>query len=159
MAKLKTVKDYVLMNGELYRRMPGGILSRCKGYEETQRKLEEVHNKTCGFCGEVSLYRRLQRAGFDLPNMSKDADLIQTRCEACHLAIDREESYAVFTTEDWRSPFMGYLTEGVLSQKHGEIYKLRKLATHYFLREGIFLRRDTTETHCDVRGQKKPARC
>ena len=54
---------------------------------------------------------------------------------------------------------MGYLTEGVLSQKHGEIYKLRKLATHYFLHEGIFLRRDTTETHCDVRGQKKPARC
>lgn len=37
-SKLKTVKDYVLMKGDLYRRMPGGILSRCMGHEEPQRK-------------------------------------------------------------------------------------------------------------------------
>ena len=63
-AELKTWKDYVLMKGELYCRMPGGILLRCVGHKETQRKLEEVHNKTCGFYGEVSLYQRLQKAGF-----------------------------------------------------------------------------------------------
>ena len=34
MAELKTVNDYVLMKGELYRRIPGGILSRCVGREE-----------------------------------------------------------------------------------------------------------------------------
>ena len=55
-AKLKIVKDYVLMKGKLYRRMLGVILSRCVGYEEAQRKLEEVHSKTCGFYKEVSLY-------------------------------------------------------------------------------------------------------
>jgi len=32
--ELKTLKDYVLMKGELYRRMPGGILSRCLSREE-----------------------------------------------------------------------------------------------------------------------------
>ena len=48
------------------------------------------------------------------------------------MAIDKEESYDVFANEDWRSPFIQYLTKGNLPQKHSERYKLRKLATHYF---------------------------
>ena len=63
-AELKVLKDYALVRGELSHRMLGGVLSRCVGQEETQRKLKEVHNKTYRFCGEVNLYRRLQRAGF-----------------------------------------------------------------------------------------------
>ena len=63
-AKLKVLKDYVLVREELYRRMPGGVLSRCVRQEKAQRKLKEVYDKTYGSCGEVSLYRRLQRAGF-----------------------------------------------------------------------------------------------
>ena len=59
MADLKTLKDYTLMKGELYRKMPGGILSRCVGKEEAHRKLKEVHGRTCGFCGEISLYHKL----------------------------------------------------------------------------------------------------
>ena len=38
MTDLKTLKDYTLVKGELYRRMLGGILSRCVGQEEAQRK-------------------------------------------------------------------------------------------------------------------------
>ena len=115
LADLKTLKEYILMKGELYCRMPGGIFSRCVGHEEAQRKLKEVHGRTCGFRGEISLYHRLQRAGFYWPSMGKDSDLVQTQCEACHLTTDREESYAVFTSENWRSPFVQYLAEGVLS--------------------------------------------
>ena len=33
-AGLKVLKDYALVRGELYRRMPGGVLSRCVGQEE-----------------------------------------------------------------------------------------------------------------------------
>lgn len=106
MAELKTVKDYVIMKGEMYRRMLGGVLSRCVGHKEAQRKLEEVHNRTCGFCKEVSLYCRLQRVGFYWLTMNREAYQIQSQCEVCHLAIDREESYAVFTVEDWRSLFV-----------------------------------------------------
>ena len=58
-AELKMLKENALVKEELYRRMPGGILSRCVGQEEAQRKLKEIHNKTCGSYGEVSLYRRL----------------------------------------------------------------------------------------------------
>ncbi|XP_075667627.1 uncharacterized protein LOC142637228 [Castanea sativa] len=62
-AELKALKDYTLAGGELYRRMPGGILSRCVGQKEAYRKLKEMHEKTCGSCREISLYRRLQMAG------------------------------------------------------------------------------------------------
>ena len=57
--ELKALIDYALMRGELYHKMPGGVLSRCVGRVEAQRKLKDVHDKTCGSCGEVSLYRRL----------------------------------------------------------------------------------------------------
>ena len=98
MADLKTLKDYTLMKGELYRRMLGGI--RCVGQEEAQRKLKEMHGRTYRFCDKINLYHRLQKAGFYWPSMGKDVDLVQTQCKACHLVADRDESYAVFTSED-----------------------------------------------------------
>ena len=104
--ELKALKDYALVKGELYHRMPGGVLSRCVGRAEAQRKLKDVHDKTCGSCGEVSLYRRLQRVGFYWPSIGKEADQVQTQYGTCQLAVDREESYAVFISEDWRSPFI-----------------------------------------------------
>ena len=33
-AELKALKDYALVRGELYHRMPGGVLSRCVGWVE-----------------------------------------------------------------------------------------------------------------------------
>ena len=33
-AELKILKDYTLVREELYRRMPGGVLSKCVGQEE-----------------------------------------------------------------------------------------------------------------------------
>ena len=79
---------------------PGGVLSRCVGQDKAHKKLKEVHDKTCGSCGEISLYRRLQIVGFYWPNMGKDADQVQTQCGACQLTADREESYAVFISEN-----------------------------------------------------------
>lgn len=45
-AKLKAIKDYILIKGELYCRVLKGILPRCVGHEEAQRKLEEVYSRT-----------------------------------------------------------------------------------------------------------------
>ena len=36
---------------------------------------------------------------------------------------------------------MQYLTKGVLPEKHSERYKLKKLATRYFLHEGILFKK------------------
>ena len=73
-AKLKVLKDYALVKGELNRRTLGGVSSRCVGQEEAQKKLKEVHDKTCGSCKEINLYRKLQRTGFYWPSMGKDTD-------------------------------------------------------------------------------------
>ena len=103
--------------------------------------MKEVHDKTCGSCGEVNLYRRLQRVGFYWPSMGKDADQVQTQCRACQFAVYREESYVMFISEDWRSPFIRYLTEGILPQKYSERYKLKRLATRYFLHNTIIFKK------------------
>ena len=84
--------------------------------------------------GEKSVFT----ADFYWPSMGKDTDQVQTQCGTCQLAADKEESYAVFISKDWRSPFMQYLTEGILPQKHSERYKLRRLATRYFFHNGVF---------------------
>ena len=84
---------------------------------------------------------RLQGVSFYWPSIGKDADLVQTQCEACHLAADREESHAVFVSKDWRSPFMQYLAKGILLQKRSERYKLKKLAVRYFLHEEILFKK------------------
>ena len=100
MVEWKIVRDYIFMKGELYCKMPEVILLRFVGCEEAKRKLEEVHSRNCRFYKEISLYCRLKRAGFYWPDMNKEANQVSSRCKACQLAIDREESYAVFIVED-----------------------------------------------------------
>ena len=46
-ADLKVLKDYVLIVGGLYRRLPGGVLARCVNLQEATKKLTEVHEKCC----------------------------------------------------------------------------------------------------------------
>ena len=61
---LKILEDYALMAGELYKKLPRGVLARCLSPRESIKQLKEVHEKSCGFSGSVSLYRRLQRLGY-----------------------------------------------------------------------------------------------
>ena len=63
-ADLREIKDYTLISGDLYRKLLGGVLARCISMEEAKEKLLEVHEKTCGDEGTISLYRRLQRLGY-----------------------------------------------------------------------------------------------
>uniref|UniRef100_A0A2N9G420 Integrase catalytic domain-containing protein n=1 Tax=Fagus sylvatica TaxID=28930 RepID=A0A2N9G420_FAGSY len=45
-ADLREIKDYTLISGDLYRRLPGGVLAQCINLEEAKEKLLEVHEKT-----------------------------------------------------------------------------------------------------------------
>ena len=56
---LKVLKDYALVAGELYRKLPGGVLARCLSPSESTKRLKKVHEKSCNASGSVSLYRRL----------------------------------------------------------------------------------------------------
>nr|POE97889.1 hypothetical protein CFP56_33829 [Quercus suber] len=70
---LKVLKDYALMAGELYRKLPGGILARCLSPGDSTKQLKEVHGKSVGSNSSVSLYRHLQRLGYYWLEMSKQA--------------------------------------------------------------------------------------
>ena len=52
---IKELKDYTLIEEELYRRLPGGILSRCINEKEGKLRLEELHTQACGIAKKISL--------------------------------------------------------------------------------------------------------
>ena len=138
---IKELKDYTLIEGKLYRRLPEGILSKCIGEKERKMRLEELHNQACGIVEKISLYRRMQRMGYYWPNMNKDVAIIQEECQKCWLSVDKEESYVVLITEDWRTPFMEYLAQGILPTDRTLAYQLRKLAVRYFLQNEILFKK------------------
>ena len=45
---IKELKDYTLIEEKLYRRLLGGILSRCINEKEGKLRLEELHSQICG---------------------------------------------------------------------------------------------------------------
>ena len=73
--------------------------------------------------------------------MGKDTYQVQTHCETCQLVANKEESYTIFVSKDWRSPFTQYLTEGILPQKHSERYKLKRLAARYFSYDAVLFKK------------------
>ena len=73
--------------------------------------------------------------------MNKEAATIQEECQWCQLSVDKEESYVVFVTEDWRTPFMEYMAQGILPTDKKFAHQLRKLAIRYFLQNGILFKR------------------
>ena len=139
---IKELRDYTLIEGELYRRLPGGILSRCINEKEGKLRLEELHTQACGVAEKISLYRRIQRIGYYWPNMNKEAATIQEKCQECQPAIDKEESYTVIATEDWKISFIEYLDKGILPNDRTLAHWLKKLANRYFLQKGILFSGD-----------------
>ena len=115
-ADLREIKDYTLISGDLYRRLPRGVLARCISMEKAKEKLLEVHEKTCGDRGVISLYRRLQRLGHFWPSMSAEVVNLQSQCLTCQFHHSNEEVCATFISTDWHTPFLEYLLEGILHQ-------------------------------------------
>uniref|UniRef100_A0A2N9INS0 RNA-directed DNA polymerase n=1 Tax=Fagus sylvatica TaxID=28930 RepID=A0A2N9INS0_FAGSY len=140
-ADLREIKDYTLISGDLYRRLPGGVLARCISIEEAKEKLPDIHEKTCGDGGAISLYRRLQRLGYFWPSMSAEAAEIQSRCPTCQFHYSNEEVCATFVSTDWRTPFLEYLLEGILPSNPKDVYRLKRLALRYFVEGGTLFRR------------------
>jgi len=123
--------------GELYRKFPGGVLARCLSLRESSKQLREVHEKSCNSNSTVSLYRHLQRSGYYWPDMDKQAANIQSQCEKCQHIPNQEESYAMFTSNDWQIPFLEYLIEGIFLDNRDEAYHLKRMATYYFVEGGV----------------------
>nr|POF26996.1 hypothetical protein CFP56_40362 [Quercus suber] len=130
---LKELKDYALMAGDLYKKLPGGVLARCLNPGESTKRLKEVHEKSCDASSSVSLYRHLWQLGYYWPEISEQATTVQEQCTSYQYAFDQMELYAALTISDWRIPFLEYFIEGILPDNYEEAYHLRKLATRYFV--------------------------
>ena len=139
--QLKCFKDYTLVARELYKKFWGGVLARCLSLSESSKLLREVHEKSCNSSGTVSLYRRLQRSGYYCPNMDKQAANIQSQCEKCQRTPSHEESYAMFSSNDWQIPFLEYLIEGIFLDNRDEAYRLKRMATRCFVEGGVLFRK------------------
>ena len=61
---IKELRDYTLIERELYKRLPRGILSRCINEKGGKLRLEELHSQACRIAKKISLYRRMQRMGY-----------------------------------------------------------------------------------------------
>uniref|UniRef100_A0A2N9I5K1 Uncharacterized protein n=1 Tax=Fagus sylvatica TaxID=28930 RepID=A0A2N9I5K1_FAGSY len=138
---LKVLKDYVLIAGDLYRRLPGGVLARCVNLQEAAKKLIDFHERCWEFRDGVSLYRRLQRLGYFWPSMSKEAASLQEQCSFCQHQHESDQIYATFISSDWRTPFLKYLIENILPQTSQAAIRLKKLATRYFVERDILFRK------------------
>ena len=79
----KELKEYALIEGELYRRLLGGILSKCINEKEGKLRLEKLHTQVYEIAEKISLYRRMQRMGYYWPNMNKEAATIQKKYQEC----------------------------------------------------------------------------
>ena len=76
--------------------------------------------------------------------MNKEAATVQEKCQNCQLWVDKEESYAIFVVEEWRTPFVGYLTEGILLTDKKLAHQLKKLVVPFFCKMGSCLKESIT---------------
>ena len=81
--RIKELRDYTLIEEELYMRLPRGILSRCINEKEGKLRLEELHSQACRVVQKINLYRRMQRMGYYWSSMNKEATIIQEKCQNC----------------------------------------------------------------------------
>ena len=116
-------------------------MAQCISMQEARKKLLEVHEKTCGDEGAISLYRRLQRLGYFWPNMSAEAADVQSQCPTCQFPHSNEEVCATFISTDWHTPFLEYLLEGILPPNPKNVYSLKRLALKYFVERGTLFRK------------------
>ncbi|XP_070020136.1 uncharacterized protein [Nicotiana sylvestris] len=75
---------YCLKQGNLYRKMFGGLLARCLGPAQTKYVMREVHGGHCGnHAGGRSLVRTLIRAGYYWLKMEEEAESFVAKCDKC----------------------------------------------------------------------------
>ena len=77
-------RSYTVVNDELYRKSPSGVLMRCISEEDGRRLLQEIHSGICGnHAASRTLVGKAYRQGFFWPTAVTDSDAIVRTCEGC----------------------------------------------------------------------------
>ncbi|PKA48826.1 hypothetical protein AXF42_Ash021565 [Apostasia shenzhenica] len=95
--------NYVLINGELYRRSYAKPLTKCLRPEEAQEVMEAVHKGECGtHIRGRSLVMQILRQGFFWPNIHKDAQTFVEKCSQCSTTLTCKGSSPVISNPSIR---------------------------------------------------------
>jgi len=82
----RRAKCFVLIDDELYKRSPSGVLQRCIPIPEGKKLILDIH---AGICGHHAAPRTLVgnafRQGFYWPTAAADATDVVRTCEGCQL--------------------------------------------------------------------------
>ncbi|XP_021319172.1 uncharacterized protein LOC110436407 [Sorghum bicolor] len=80
----RRANTFVLLDGEIYKRSPLGILMRCISCQEGIKLLEDIHSGACGHhAAPRTLVGNAFRQGFYWPTAVVDATEIVWTCEGC----------------------------------------------------------------------------
>ncbi|XP_026459312.1 uncharacterized protein LOC113359972 [Papaver somniferum] len=138
---LKELKNFFLLHGALYYRNPDGSLSRCLGEEEAGEQLKCIHEEICGHTLVVTLYRRLQRLGYNWPSMEAQSRMLQGSCPNCQTPPHHLEVLTIHHTGNWREPYIKYLHDNDLPSEKKVAVKLVQRAKRFVYLEGILYRK------------------
>jgi len=82
----RRAKTFLLLDGEMYKRSPSGILMRCIPHQEGIMLLEDIHSGACGHhAAPRTLVGNAFRQGFYWPTAVADATEIVWTWEGCQL--------------------------------------------------------------------------
>lgn len=90
----KESKEFTLVNGELYFRDNGGVLTRAVSKAGAKEELQHNYDVSYGD-NDIRLYGRLQRLGYCWPQMAKEATDIQKGYWKCQESLNVGESLFV----------------------------------------------------------------
>ncbi|XP_057808674.1 uncharacterized protein LOC131023143 [Salvia miltiorrhiza] len=111
-------ENYCLIGDQLYKRYFTHPFLKCLAPEEAQFALKEIHQGCCGnHGGHRDLTRKIIRAGFYWPGISKESKAFVQKCEACQkhapkINIPGEEMgimYAAHPFDKWGIDIVGKL--------------------------------------------------
>ena len=88
---LKEIKTFMLLNGQLYKKLGNGVPVKCVSENLGMKILDQVHYRVCGLEGPT-LARRLERLGYFWPDLKRKSAEIQRSCEQCQLVMDTREN-------------------------------------------------------------------
>ncbi|KAL5559112.1 hypothetical protein UlMin_035323 [Ulmus minor] len=140
MTNYKTVRQFHIESGILYYKSSTGVWARCVSKQEATQRLKEVHEQTCG-TGGAPLARRLLRAGYYWEGMQNDAQEIQKNCGTCKLEPTAKEAVMLIKINDWRKPYIDYLTKGLVPDDKTEEVKIKRHAVKYVMKEDSLYRK------------------
>ena len=107
MKDLKEIKAFMLLNGQLYKKLGNCVFARCISEDVGMKILDQVHDNVCGLEGPA-LARRIERLGYFWHDLRRKAIEVQKGCKQCQLVVETKESCFVEKEDCWQD-YVDYL--------------------------------------------------